>query len=464
MKMNGTLVALLLLTTCLLTPAKTLADTTAPTTAPSGLLETKSQRDARMQWWRKAKFGMFIHWGVYSVPAGTWNNQQVPGLGEWIMNRGKIPVADYEKFPAQFNPTNFNADEWVKIAQSAGVKYMVITAKHHDGFAMYHSAADAYNIYDATPFKRDPLAELAEACKKHDMKLGFYYSQAQDWHAPGGAANGGHWDKAQDGDFDEYLSKKAVPQMKELLSNYGPLAVLWFDTPTNMTPQRAALFQPLLAMQPQIIMNNRLGGGVIGDTETPEQHIPPQGFPGRDWETCMTINDTWGYKSYDHNFKSTETLLRNLIDIASHGGNYLLNVGPDATGVIPADEVQRLKEIGAWLSVNGQAIYDCGPTAFGDEAGSFDPEKKDKKGHPVFNTKWEWRCTTQLGKLYIHLFKWPTGKFELTGVKGTVTSAYMLADPTHKPLEVVQDQGHVSITLPANAPDAIASVIAIELK
>jgi len=319
--------------------------------------ESKQQHDARMKWWREAKFGMFIHWGVYSVPAGTYHGKQIGGIGEWIMNRGKIPVAEYAGYTKQFNPVKFNADQWAAIAKAAGMKYIVITSKHHDGFAMFHSKTSRYNIYDATPFKRDPLAELAEACRKQHIKLGFYYSQSQDWHHPGGAAAGGHWDKAQDGDMTEYIKKIAVPQIKEILSNYGPVAVLWFDTPMNMTKERAELILPLLKLQPNIIWNNRLGGGYKGDSETPEQHIPPAGFKDRDWETCMTMNGTWGYKSYDNNWKSTETLLRNLIDIASKGGNYLLNVGPTSEGLIPEPSVVRLKEVGNWMHANGEAIY-----------------------------------------------------------------------------------------------------------
>ncbi len=419
-----------------------------------------------MGWWREAKFGMFIHWGVYSVPAGFYNGKAVPGIGEWIMNRGKIPMAEYEKYPGEFNPTKFNAEEWVQIAQDAGVKYIVITCKHHDGFAMYQSAVSPFNIYDDTPFKRDPLKELADACRKHGIRLGFYYSQAQDWNHPGGAAAGGHWDKAQDGDMDVYLKTIAVPQVKELLTNYGPdvPAVLWWDTPINMTKERAALFQPVLATRPDLITNNRLGGGYKGDTETPEQHIPPKGYPGEDWETCMTINNTWGYKSDDTNWKSTETLLHNLIDIASHGGNYLLNVGPTAEGVIPQPEVDRLKEVGAWLKVNGEAIYGCGATCFGDEAGSVSPTEKDKDGKPKFIVKWDWRCTTQPGKIYIHLFKWPVGTFNLTSVPGTVTKAYLLADPAHTPLKISQTGGNLTVNLPDKAPDPIASVLCLETK
>lgn len=446
---------------------------TAPSTQPSTqpLLqrdETPQQHDARMKWWREARFGMFIHWGVYSVPAGVYNGKDVPGIGEWIMNHAKIPVAEYATYAQQFNPVGFDADQWVRTAQEAGVKYIVITAKHHDGFAMFRTAVDVYNIADATPFDRDPLAELAEACRSAGIKLGFYYSQSQDWHHPGGDAYGGHWDKAQDGDFDAYLRDVALPQVRELLTNYGPVAVLWFDTPKQMTPKRAAEFLPLLQLQPQIIVNDRLGGGFKGDTQTPEQNIPPQGYPDtgsghRDWETCMTINDTWGYKTNDTNFKSTDTLLRNLVDIASKGGNYLLNVGPNSEGIIPQPEIERLKAMGAWLRVNGDSIYGTGPTPFGAEAGNFDPKKKDKDGKAIWIEKWNWRCTTKPGKLFIHLLKWPGPTFTVAGVKGSVRSAYMLADEQHSGLSFDQEGDQVSVKLPLAAPDPVDSVLVLEL-
>ena len=435
-------------------------------TPPTSKVETKEQRDARMGWWREAKFGLFIHWGVYSVPAGFYHDQPVKGIGEWIMNRGKIPMAEYQAFAREFNPVKFDADAWVKMAKDAGMKYIVITSKHHDGFAMFGSEVNKWNIVDATPFGRDPLKELAVACRKHGVRLGFYYSQAQDWNN-GGAASGGKWDPAQEHSMDDYIDRVAVPQVREILTNYGKdvPAVLWWDTPRDMNPERAGkLYQVAEELRPDLIQNNRLGGGFKGDTETPEQFIPPQGYPGRDWETCMTMNDTWGFKRDDHNWKSTGTLIRNLCDIASKGGNYLLNVGPTSEGLIPQPSIDRLAEVGRWMRVNGEAIYGTGPTMFGAEAGKSSATEKDKQGKPKFIPAWEWRCTTKPGKIYLHIFKWPAGKFELPPVKGEIATAYLLADPKHSKLEFKQSKEGASITLPDKAPDAIASVVCIEVR
>ena len=390
---------------------------------------------------------MFIHWGIYSVPAGTYQGMQIAGIGEWIMNRGKIPVAEYAKYAGQFNPDRYDADEWVRLAKEAGMKYIIITSKHHDGFAMFDTKASEFSIVRATPFKRDPLKELADACQKHGVKLGFYYSQAQDWSHTGGAGN--NWDESQKGSMDEYIDKIAVPQVREILANY-PIEVLWWDTPRDMTPQRAEKFLPLLELKPGIITNNRLGGGYKGDTETPEQYIPATGYPGRDFEVCMTMNTTWGYKSYDDQWKSSEMLIQNLIDIASKGGNYLLNVGPTAKGEIPAESVERLKAIGAWLRINGEAIY--GTTA-----------------SPFRRYSYDGRATVKGNRLFLHVFKWPKNGVEIIGLKTPVKYANFVSDGSAVTLEKGESReigtGTILIHPPPPARrDAVATVVALELE
>lgn len=407
-------------------------------------IEKKSDpNDPKMAWWKEAKFGMFIHWGIYAVPAGTHDGKKVNGIGEWIMNRGKIPVADYKKYAAQFNPVKYNADEWVKTAKEAGMKYIVITSKHHDGFAMFKSESDPFNIVDATPFKRDAIKELALACKQQGMKLGLYYSQAQDWTAPGGSAIGGHWDSAQNGDMKAYITKKAVPQIKEILSNYGPISVLWFDTPTGMTKDMAKEIMDVLKQYPDLIYNDRLGGGYGGDLATPEQYIPATGFPGRNWESCMTMNNTWGFKSYDTAWKSTRTLITNLIDIASKGGNYLLNVGPTAEGLIPQPSIDRLKEVGNWLKVNSESVYGTTASPF-----AYLPFGK---------------CTRKADKLYLHVTKWPENNDIKVPLGNKVAKAYMLVSPkANLQTKVVGKYLHVQ--LPPKTVDGISSTVVLQIQ
>ena len=410
--------------------------------------ETPAQRDARMKWWREARFGMFIHWGVYSVPAGTYKDKKIDGIGEWIMYNGKIPVAEYRGFASQFNPVKYDPEQWVRAAKEAGMKYIVITSKHHDGFALFDSKASDWNVVKATPYGKDLLKPLAEACKKHGLKLGFYYSQAQDWNNPGGGVCGQHWDPAQAGDMGQYIRQVAVPEVREILSHYGPVAVLWWDTPCGMTQEYADQLIPLLRLQPGIIHNNRLGA-YPGDTDTPEQEIPATGIQGRDWETCMTMNDTWGYKSYDNNWKGTETLIRNLVDIASKGGNYLLNVGPTSEGLMPEASVTRLKEIGIWMKVNGEAIY--GTTA-----------------SPFKRLPWG-RCTKKVDAqgvtLYLHVFDWPKdGRLLVPGLTSPVETAYLLADPGHTALATQTGDEGVTISLPTTAPAAPSSTLVIRVK
>lgn len=396
--------------------------------------------DPKMQWWKDAKFGMFIHWGIYSVPSGKWGDKTT--YGEWIMHSAKIPRAEYSALAKQFNPTGFNADEWVKLAKDAGQKYIVITSKHHDGFAMFGSKADPYNIVDATPFKRDILKELAEACGKQGMKLGFYYSQAQDWYHPGGAVSGNvDWDETHKGDMGKYIEEIAIPQVKEILANYGDVAVLWWDTPTNMTKEMTEKLAALTKPYPNLITNNRLGAGMGGDLETPEQFVPATGFPGRNWEVCMTMNGHWGYNAYDDRWKSTTDLLQKLIDIVSKGGNFLLNVGPNQYGIIPEVCQQNLREMGVWLKTNGEAIYGT-------------------SGSPFPYLSWG-RATRKGQTLYLHVFDWPKdGKLNIP-FSNKIGKAYLLADAKTN-LEILAGKDNSTIQLPAYAPDKIASVVVVE--
>ena len=410
--------------------------------------ETQAQRDARMAWWREAKFGMFIHWGIYAVPAGSYDGKPVDNVGEWIMSLAKIPSDRYQAFAKDFNPVKYDPAAWAALAKEAGMRYMVITSKHHDGFTLFPTAASKWNVIDATPWKKDIIAPLAEAARAQGLKFGLYYSQAQDWNNPGGAkmgyAEGEGWDPVQQKQtFDQYLDNVAVPQVREILTRYQP-DVLWWDTQHLMTPARAQKLAVLLSLRPGIIHNNRLGGGYKGDTDTPEQEIPATGFPGRDWETCMTMNDTWGFKTQDHNWKSTATLLHNLVDIVSKGGNYLLNVGPTAQGEIPPESIQRLKEVGAWMKVNGESIY-----------GSF--------ASPFKKLTWG-RCTMKpTGDdtiLYLHVFDWPAdGKLTVPGLNNAVKSAELLAGGA-KLAVAKSDKGPI-LTLPTAAPDPIVSTIKV---
>ena len=422
--------------------------------APNKEKESESPltiEDQRMEWWREARFGLFIHWGLYAQPAGEWKGEEIPGISEWIMARAEIPVKEYEQLTTTFNPVKYDAEEWVRLAKKAGMKYIVITSKHHDGFAMFHSKASSYNIVDATPFDRDPLMELAEACEKHDIRLGFYYSQAQDWHEPGGTywnieQGEPHWDPDLVRDsLMTYINGKAVPQVKEILENYGGLDILWWDTPRGMSLEAAEALQAVANEYPDMITNNRLYRPYPGDFSTPEQHVPPTGLD-YDWEVCMTMNTSWGFKHYDHNWKSSETLIRMLVDIASKGGNLLLNVGPTAEGEIPTPSVERLQAIGAWMDVNGESIY-------GTEAS------------PFFKLPWG-RCTSRATgegtTLYLHVFNWPdNGLLKLPGISTSVNSINLLADQAQA-LSSHFEGDDLLIELPDQALDPVNTVIVVE--
>ena len=428
----------------------------------------EAARGERLKWFHEAKYGLFIHWGLYAVPAGTWKGQRIPGIGEWIMNRAKIPVREYEQLAKQFNPVKFNADEWVQLAKDAGMKYIVITSKHHDGFALYDSKVSTYDVVDATPFKRDILKELQAACRKAGMPLGFYYSQSQDWHDPNGAGN--DWDFGPDlgpdkkelKQYDKYLREKAEPQVKELLANYGPVALVWFDTPRMMDANdRAKRFTRIVReLSPKTLIDGRLGEA--GDYVTTGDNVIPPEVQNTAWEVPATINHTWGYKTYDHDWKSPGSIIFKLVDIVSKGGNYLLNVGPRADGIIPEASQYVLRSAGEWLKVNGEAVYGAGATPWGDELGEPSSKgAKDVRGQPLILQRTEWRVTTKPGKVFITFFAEPRAPFELPPMTNAVKRVYQLADGA--PVDFKTEGGKTILNVRRPILDPMATVIVVEI-
>ena len=394
----------------------------------------------RGAWLKDSRFAMFIHWGLFSQLGGRWNGQTYYGISEWLMNRAKIPVADYLQTAAQFNPTNFNAREWVQLAKDAGMTHLMITAKHHEGFAMFKSAANPYNIVDATPFKRDPLQELSVACRAQGVRLGFYYSQTTDWHERDAVGNTWDW-SADDRDFEHYLRTKAVPQIKELLQGYGPIAGIWFDTPGPITADESKMLVDMVhKLQPQCLVNSRIGNG-LGDYDTlGDQEIPPLPRGGL-WETPDTHNDTWGYAWYDHNWKSPAEIAERLVRVVSRGGTYMLNIGPDGTGRIPEQSARILREVGRWVHTHQNAIEGADPTPFGPLA-------------------WG-ECTAHGNTLFLHIFDWPAdGRLVLPGLKSKIKSARL---ENGGKLATKSNPGVVEITLPARRPAVLIPVVTVEV-
>jgi alpha-L-fucosidase len=388
------------------------------------------------------KFGMFIHWGLYALPAGEWKGKYVRGIGEWIMFRERIPVKEYEALAKQFNPTKFNGDAWAQVAADAGMRYLVITSKHHDGFAMYGSKASPYNIVDATPFHRDPMKELSAACARRDIGFGFYYSQDQDWHEAGGRGN--NWDFPEKRDAQPYLEQKVFPQVKEILSGYGKLSLIWFDTPGLLSVKQVTDLRAMVkSLQPDCLINSRIGHNRHDYTQTGDNAIPIQVYTqdGK-WEVPATLNDTWGYKKNDNNWKDPRDLIAKLADIASKGGNYLLNVGPTAEGVIPQASQDILRTIGRWLKVNGESIYGTRPSPFAINGIT-------------------WRATVKPGKLYLHILNWPGTKLTIEGLESKVTGASFLANKAA--VKYTQSGATLTLQLPAQPVDPNDTVIALTL-
>ena len=409
------------------------------------------ERQARLQWFSEARFGMFVHWGLYAIPAGDYQGKKVPGIGEWIMKTGNIPTSEYEELCGQFDPVTFNAEAWAALAKRTGMKYLLITAKHHDGFCLWDSRVTDYDIVDRTPFSKDIIRALAGACERQGIKLCLYYS-ILDWHHPDVSYRTAKADRHPDRYVQEYMK----PQLAELLSGeYGRIDMLWFDGwwESWWTPEMGRdVYDFVHELNPQVIVNDRLRSGdyIIGDYVTPEQNIPavPTSSlqPGARWETVMTMNNTWGYRADDRNWKSPRELIRTLIEVASRGGNLTLNVGPDARGRIPPESVEALNAIGQWMEVNGEALYGTSHSPFGC-------------------MPWG-RITAKRDTLYLHVFEWPRQELALRldhWRNRKVTRVHLLASPETS-LDYHRAGVELRFAVPQPPPDPIASVIAVEFE
>lgn len=402
-----------------------------------------AEREARMAWWLDARFGLFIHWGLFSAAGGTWQGRQTPWLGCWMQSSLKIPKEEYAAaLLPKFTGEHFDADFIARLAKDAGAKYVVMVTKHHEGFCLFDSKVTDFTIAN-TPAGRDWIRALADASRARGLHVGFYYSQNLDWHHTG-----------EDWTADRYFDGLVMPQIGELLSGYGKVSVLWFDIPGGVIDADRArrLVAMVKRLQPDIVMNNRLGGGFRGDFQTPEQHIPPSGIPGHWWETCQTLNGTWEYTHYDRDWKSTTTLVRELVDTASKGGNYLLNIGPKPDGTVPQSSIDTLRAIGGWMKAHGDSIY--GTTA------------------SPFPRQLPWGGCTQkalgdgMTRLYLHIFRWPFDSIlRVPRLANKILAVSLLSEPGAGPLGYSDDiNGDLLVQLPDAEPNDYATVVTLDVK
>ncbi|UXX79853.1 alpha-L-fucosidase [Reichenbachiella carrageenanivorans] len=392
------------------------------------------------KWYQQAKFAMFIHWGLYSDLAGEWQGEHYFGINEWIMKRAQIPTVEYKKMSAQFNPVDFDADAIAQLAVDAGMKYLVITAKHHDGFALFDTKASDFDVMDATPFKRDIVKELAEAARAKGLKFGFYYSQTQDWTEKNGYGN--TWDyNWEEADFDKYLKKKALPQIKELLTNYGEIGCIFFDTPGPIKESQVLQIKDMVEKyQPNCLINSRIGQGLGDFVSMGDNQIPNKPLGGL-WETPDTHNNTWAYSKLDINWKTPEEIVHRLINVITKGGNYMFNIGPTGQGTVPEMSSEILRNAGDWIKNHEEAIYQTVPVDIGGQSGLGATRSKDKT--------------------YIFIKEWPDdGRVWLPSITGGVSKAYFLDND--EPVEFKQLTRASCLMVPIAKHEAIASVIVLE--
>ncbi len=418
-------------------------------------------REERTRWFREARFGMFIHWGLYAIPA----------RGEWVRSHERISVEDYQQFFDEFNPIHYNPRQWARAAKAAGMKYAVLTTKHHDGFCLFDSQFTEYKSTN-TPAGRDLVQEYVDAFRAEGLRVGFYYSLL-DWHHPDYPAYGDRQHpmrsniefKDAEHDFDRYIDYMHN-QVRELLTNYGKVDIIWFDFSygkmTGEAWRATELVEMAHSLQPDIIIDNRLGGNIkakepeiyAGDFASPEQILPPEGLVDEEgapipWEACITLNRHWGYCAADKDYKSAQQVVRALVECVSKGGNLLLNVGPNAKGEIPRESLDILAEVGKWMDGNGASIYRCGKSEL---------------------PKPEWGRYTQNGdKLYAHIYERGIGPVNFRGLNGKLRKARLVADGSEisiaKPWNAADygDDAFIEFSA-AQLPDSIDTVIELELK
>ena len=406
-----------------------------------------SEVNARTALFADGNYAMFIHWGLYSNIANKWKDKTYYGISEWIMSprRADIAPVEYMAETQNFNPQNFDADAIVKLAKDAGMKYVVITSKHHDGFAMYHSKANKFNIVDATPFKRDPMKELATACKKEGLGFGFYYSHNQDWTFPGGNKGPKMNEKGEQVGFDYYFKEKCLPQIKEITTEYGDIAIIWFDTPGDMEKKYVEeLVEIVHKNQPNALVAGRAGHG-LGDYKSfGDMNIPEKNVPGL-WESVDVTNDSWGYAWYDKNWKSPKRLLTNVISTIARGGTYMLNVGPDPTGIVPQGAVHSLQKSGEWIKKYPQVLYKTGSSPW---------------GHAL---PWGDATVAADGKINLCVYNWPIdGKLSVPGLKNKIKEANLLTDEGPRKIKITTENGWTNFHLPVARPERLISVIEVE--